>query len=228
MAVPQAHSAPPMPGPAPSVDDPERARGFFQEGSRLMHDADFDAACTAFRQAAAASPLWALARFELAQCFRIRGYSGDLDPLEELAEAERSIRKPVIHIERARLLEDRGQNAAAFASWMHALDMLPSEVRAIEGAARTASALPLPGGASVERDRIKAWLNRQPQDVAAWVRLGELAERRGDLAEAESAFIEAGQRSADRKRGAALVGLFATRTGSRTAADKAQQILHRR
>ncbi len=148
--------------------------------------------------------------------------------MEQLAEAERSIQKPVLHIERARLLEDRGQHAAAFASWIRALNMMPAEVRAIEGAARTAHALPRPGGATVERDRIRSWLERQPHDVAAWVRLGEVAELAGDLVEAERAFIEAGQRSIDRRRGAAIVGMFAARTGSKNAADKAQQILQRR
>lgn len=223
-----ALAAPPPARPTTSVDDPDRARALYEEGTRLMQSAEFDDACAAFRGAAAASPLWALARFQYAQCLRIRGISGDIDPMAELSEAERTIQKPVLHIERARLQEDRGQPAAAFVSWMRALEMMPSEIRALEGAARTASALPRPQGAIVERERITAWLARQPHDVAAWVRLGELAELRGDLVEAERAFIEAGQRSVNPRRGAALIGLFAARSGSRVAADKAQQLLNKR
>jgi tetratricopeptide (TPR) repeat protein len=196
----------------------------------LGHEGRFAEACAAFADAATASPLWALARFELARCVRLLGEDGGVDPVAQLAEADKDLQRPVLHIERARLHEDRGEIPQAFAAWMRALTMMPAEVRALEGAARTASRLALDEGLRTQagvrtaRERLEAWVQRQPGDVAAWVRLAELEEAAGRLVEAERAFVEAANRSLDKRRGAALLGRFAVRSGSKTAADRARKI----
>jgi tetratricopeptide (TPR) repeat protein len=230
LLVPASASSAPPPAPAAPRVDAALAKRRFEAGVSLGHEGRFPEACAAFADAAAASPLWALARFELARCVRLLGADIGVDPFAQLEVAEKDLQRPVLHIERARLLEDRGEVPQAFAAWMRALTMMPAEVRALEGAARTASLLAQrDGGASsagirTARERLEAWVQRQPGDVAAWVRLGELEEAAGRLPEAERAFIEAAVRSLDKRRGAALLGRFAVRAGSKSAADRARKI----
>jgi tetratricopeptide (TPR) repeat protein len=226
-APPPPRTAPPSSpaAPAPALG-PEAARKAFDEALALEQKGRIADACQAFRVAVDALPVWGLARFELGQCLRLLGEPTDsgVDALAEIEAAERDLQRPALYVEKGRLLEDRGRPVDAFAAYVRAIDMMPAEIRAWEGAARTAAV----AAPARERHYLEGWLARQAHDPAAWERLARLHEREGRLADAERAWLEVAQRSADRRRGAAALGLFAARSGSRSAAEKARRLADER
>jgi len=229
-------AAPPGPGPTPAAPttpaapagpvstgaDAAKAAEVFQRGMELDREGKLAAACVAFAEAVRLTPIFGLARYELAQCQRLMG-DIEGDSLGHITEAEKDMKRPPIYIERGRILEDRGDKDQAAAAYKEALTLLPAEVRAQAGLARVAEATD--GKTALER--LQVYTQSNPQDPAGWKKLAEIAEAQKKLPIAEAALMELVNVAKNKKQAIAALHAFATRTKKKDLQAKAMDMWRR-
>ena len=221
------HAAPPPPGPANPLGvgppgDPVRAGEAFDRAMTFDRDGDLTAACERFLAAATLAPSWGIARYQAAHCARVLGDFGALDPIAELAMAERlDVKRTPVYLEKARLLEDRGDLAAASVAYREALAAQPAEVRGQQGAARTATT----EGPRAAFERLQAYVAAQPGDTAGWLELAKLAEAQKKFAVADKAYEQAIAIARNKRRAIAALGAYGQRTRQNAVVDRALKLL---
>ncbi len=231
--------------------DPVRAGAAFDRAMTFDRDGDLTAACERFLAAAVLAPSWGIARYQAAHCVRVLGdfagspaprsdadptrglreqFAGSLaprsdaglDPLAELAMAERlDVKRTPVYLEKARLLEDRGELAAASVAYREALAAQPAEVRAQQGAARTATT----EGPRAALERLQGYVAAQPGDTAGWLELARLAEAQKKFAIADKAYEQAIVLARNKRRAIAALGAYGQRTHQNAVVERALKLL---
>ncbi|MFO0748904.1 MAG: hypothetical protein U1F43_25045 [Myxococcota bacterium] len=222
--TPTAPTPPPAAptGPSSTGADAAKSAEVFQKGMELDRDGKLAASCVLYAEAVRLTPVFGLARYELAQCLRLTGDIED-DALVHITEAEKDMKRPPIYIERGRILEDRGDKDGAAAAYKEALTLLAAEVRAQAGLARVAEA----ADGKLALERLQVYTQSNPQDPAGWKKLAEIAEAQKKLPIAEQALLQLVECAKNKKQAIGALHAFAVRTKKKDLADKAMDMWRR-
>lgn len=207
-------------GPVPDRDKATRSLEALKAGMAEQREGRLVEACALLREATELTPTWDLAHLAMASCLRLVGDPfGTAASHLDKAGAVGSDR-PGMHVELAKLAEDKGDLERARLEWQRVSELAPADVRPLAASARLSG----PG----ELERLRALTRRQPMNLAAWGKLADAAERARQLDEAEAALRWILARTANRTRAAARLGRFGERHGRAEALQAAREVLHSR